>query len=408
MVRTIRLIATGVFAVVFATCAAAHEPEAHEKADTPIALVVAPEKPDSPVALVRALQDVQARLAAGDRDAYAEQPRMMAKLGEDFAKAPPETWEDRKNARALIAYLVSGGQPQLMRQILDAKHFAKEEESLAKGALAYMEGREKEAKRWLADIDPRDLDLSLGGHIAFVQSMLFPPAEKDKAIERLDLARLLMPGSLVEEAALRREVSLIGGSRDLAKYGALSRQYMDRFRYSPYADNFFKQFSQAVARFSLTIDVAEFANLDELTQNLTPDARRDVYLTMARASVMAGRSAVGALAAEKAMTLSQDGSVDLARAKLYRGAALVASERYGNQTHLLDSSEKAKLTRADAELCEAVELVARDIRDVNDDPFDTPPPPAPANGKAAEADEAIKIAENALESANESLKKASP
>ena len=49
-----------------------------------------------------------------------------------------------------------------------------------------------------------------------------------------------MPGGLVEEAALRREVFLVN---DGDKFMSLAGQYLNRFPKSPYAESFFKTFT---------------------------------------------------------------------------------------------------------------------------------------------------------------------
>ena len=66
-------------------------------------------------------------------------------------------------------------------------------------------GRTKQG-RGLAALNARSLPPTLGAEIALVQSALVAQNDLKATIERLDEARLLMPGTLVEEAALRREI----------------------------------------------------------------------------------------------------------------------------------------------------------------------------------------------------------
>jgi chemotaxis protein MotC len=65
----------------------------------------------------------------------------------------------------------------------------------------------------LKDVKPRAIPSSMSGHIALVQGRCLPHSDAPAAIERLDDARLLLPGTLVEEAALRREILLVGQAR---------------------------------------------------------------------------------------------------------------------------------------------------------------------------------------------------
>ena len=86
--------------------------------------------------------------------------------------------------------------------------------------------------------------------MALVQSALLAQSDFKAAIERLDEVRLLMPGTLVEEAALRREIFLVGQVDDFDKFESLAMQYFRRYRHSIYAGTFRQRFSLAVARFS--------------------------------------------------------------------------------------------------------------------------------------------------------------
>ena len=63
-------------------------------------------------------------------------------------------------------------------------------------------------------------------------------ANAKAAVELLDWARLLSPGGLVEEAALRREIALLAGAKDVARVAMLTRQYVTRFAASLYAADF--------------------------------------------------------------------------------------------------------------------------------------------------------------------------
>ena len=56
--------------------------------------------------------------------------------------------------------------------------------------------------------------MRLAGQVAFARSVLETRRDPKAAIARLDWARLLAPGGLVEEAALRREIGLLAEARD--------------------------------------------------------------------------------------------------------------------------------------------------------------------------------------------------
>ena len=100
------------------------------------------------------LQNTQASVAQGDMPARAAQVRILHEIAEAISAAKPEVWKDSKEARAAIVYLLSGGQPRVLKTLVDAGQVPKEDERLMKGAIAYQLGREAEARQLLGDADP--------------------------------------------------------------------------------------------------------------------------------------------------------------------------------------------------------------------------------------------------------------
>jgi len=162
--------------------------------------------------LVRSLQILQEQIANGNVAAHAAQSALLERIEARFAQAPPDTWQDPRNARAAVVYLLGGGKPATIRALLSYEKPPAIEARLIKGALAYVEGHEDEAQDLLRTVDVRSLPPSLGGPVALVQSALIVRQDVAAAMAFLDEARLLMPGTLVEEAALRRRFSSPGRS----------------------------------------------------------------------------------------------------------------------------------------------------------------------------------------------------
>ena len=156
------------------------------------------------------LQSLQAQMASGDKAAYAKQPERIRVIGEAILAQPADDWKKKAEVEAAAAYLLGGGQPRVVQKLLESDTIPDEQTGLLRGALAYVIGRSLEAEALLVDIDPRSVSLRLSGQLAFAQAVLLTTRSPDRAIERLDLARLLAPGSLVEEAALRREILMTG------------------------------------------------------------------------------------------------------------------------------------------------------------------------------------------------------
>lgn len=374
------------------------------------AAVSAENKAGAPFELVRSLQELQEQAARGNASAPKAQAALMTHISQRLAAAGPETWKDRRNVRAVITYLLSGGAPQAVKTPPEPGTLAKIDETLMKGAYAYALGRGGDALQALSEVDPRTLPSSLGGHVAFVRATLAAKDNLPAAIAMLDLARLLSPGTLVEEAALRREVFIIGPTGDFDKFIQLSRQYLSRFPRSVYADNFLEGFAGSLLQIELADDPARFVKLDAVIGPLPAEVRRELYLQVARAAVARGRIGTARMAAEKAEALSPPGSVEAGRAKLYLAAATIVTEQYGRAVDDLAAIAQTPLTRTDEELREAVTGIAHRLRQWPQAAQAKEPPPGQgvAAGKLARSASTIELAQKSLAGADELLRQRKP
>ena len=116
----------------------------------------------------------------------------------------------------------------------------------------------------------------------------------------LDAARLLVPGTLVEEAALRRQIFLVADIATLDKFTALSRQYIRRFRGSVFASNFKGRLTSFAVRLAVAGDVAPLGQARPVFAELPQAERRSLYLTLSRDAVLAGRPDAARYAAARA------------------------------------------------------------------------------------------------------------
>ena len=131
----------------------------------------------------------------------------------------------------------------------------------------------------------------------------------------------MMPGTLVEEAALRREIFVAGQLDDFDKFETLAMQYFRRFRHSIYAGNFRQRFSLVRGKLEMTD-----------------------------------------LAAERVMTLTEVGSPERERARLYRAAARLVTSTHEEALLDLRQIEEARLPERDVELLTAALTLGSNVR----------------------------------------------
>ncbi|WP_421699472.1 hypothetical protein [Ancylobacter sp.] len=392
MERTTALLALptlGVFSsaqAAEATAPEAADKEAHAKdepAKDPAASAAnAPELPPAPPLYreVRELQRLQDRMAAGEPNALTAQNALIARIDQSFRAADASAWNDPQNARALIVFALSGGGPGVLRSVLGQGASPAVDERLLRGTLAYLEGREPEALKQLGEIDARQLPDSLAGQVALAQAALWVRRDPPRASVLLGRARLLAPGTLVEEAALRREIFIAAQANELATFERLTSTYLARYRHSVYAGNFRLRFAAALTRMSFIDSADEFHRVHELLAPLEPESRREVALLIAQAALAQGKTTAAALASELVLKGTVFGSLEADRATLYRAAAIIAAPgRFDEASAALASVARERFGSEDTRLLGAALAVAASINDAVNVAV---PPPAGLGGEA--------------------------
>lgn len=361
-------------------------PAAPQEAGPAQAAATEPAQPPTtlPEDLVRSLQRTQDRMAAGDTDALAIQRTLIARMERQFLAFDTSVWQDPNNARALVTFALSGGSPNTLRAILSRKPLPAIDERLLRGSLSYLEGREDEAMRQLGEIDARDLPGSLSGQVALAQAALWARKDPARSAILLGQARLTAPGTLVEEAALRREILVTAQAANIEKFEQLTSQYLNRFRHSVYAGNFRMRFAAALTRMDFINDPGQFHRLEDLLQPLEPESRREILLVVSQALISQGKTVGAALTAERVLEIAPIGSADADRARLYHGASQAASaENFAAALTELKSIDRARLNASDAELLNAALRTASSVQAA--DKVSNPPHPSQAASNALPA-----------------------
>jgi chemotaxis protein MotC len=316
-----------------------------------------------PYVLMRSLRSVQDQVAQGSPTAHQFQKNFLRDLGIQFLALPPAVWSDLRNVRAAAYLVLSGGDPRVARAVSDYENMPDFiDRRLLRGALAYGEGRSTDAKALLENVDARSLDPALGGMLALIQGTLFAKTDAKKAIAYFDDARLLAPGTLIEESALRQEILLLAKEGDTQRFDVLSDQYSRRFSKSLFASTFRRQFIAGFARQSYK-SMSEWISRTEAQLQKVPEGERiGMYLAIAEEAAKGGHFDIGRFAAGNALKLAMPGSREFSRANLYEGAILVATDDYDDGLNRLAAVDETQLGASDREIYDSALLVSRRVR----------------------------------------------
>ena len=155
---------------------------------------------------------------------------------------------------------MSGGNPSTLAQVLKRPLLTDEDRQLGRGVLAYLSGNTEVAQTTLASFEPKTMAPEIGAFLALVKGSVSSSSNETTALAYLDSARLLGPGTLVEEAALRRSLALEASLGKPDRFFLASEQYVRRFLRSPVVDR------QAQTKGILA--VLDAAKVDEILDGL--------------------------------------------------------------------------------------------------------------------------------------------
>ncbi|MGF7005493.1 chemotaxis protein MotC [Aminobacter sp. BE322] len=345
-----RLVATLSGAAALVALFAAVAPGAARAAEAPAL---------EPYQMVRCLQLVQDRIAAGDLASLPMQRKLLELTDQRMRSAEPGEFSDKKNFRALLIYAMSGGNPVTIEQVVSRLTLEEADRTMAQGVIDYLRGKPKGTIAALAAVEPLAQTSELGAFLALVKGSVAITETPETAVELFDQARLLAPGTLVEEAALRRSVGLAPRLADGGRFLRNSTQYVRAYLRSPYASQFADAFVAGVVTLNGQINLDALA---DITAMMDAEQEKVVYLRIARRAAIDGLTELSAYASRKAEQ-GRDGQRNDAdpRTQLYSGLSAVTSGSVEEMLGKLEGIDREKLSKGDRALLDAAEAVASEV-----------------------------------------------
>ena len=313
----------------------------------------------APYKMIRSLQYVQDTVAMGDHSAMEMQRFLLTTIDERLRTADSAIFDDPRNVDAALVYAMSGGNPDTLELLIKkdvAGHF---DSRLTDALRAYLGGQGSQSVKSLAEILPEYKRSRVGPYLALVSANSVIRKDPALALTYFDWARLVAPGTIVEEAALRRSIYIASQSGWIDKSMVYANRYARRYLRSPYASQFADLFVKlAVDNF----DHLKEEDILEVLSFMDVPRQREVYLRMARLAAISGKNKLASLAAERAHILSGDGeSVPKALADLYSGLASVPSGDVAAAMESIVAIPDDKLSVKDRALKEAARAVAEEV-----------------------------------------------
>lgn len=313
----------------------------------------------APYKMIRSLQYVQDSVILGDHSAMEMQRFLLSTIDERLRTVDSSIFRDPRNVDAALIYAMSGGNPETLELLTKqdvAGHF---DPRITDSVRNYLDGRGSANTKALAEIFPEYKSLQIGPYLALVSANSVLRKDPKLALSYFDWARLTAPGTIVEEAALRRSIYIAEQNGMVDRGVAYSSRYARRFLHSPYASQFADLFVKlATDNFE---NVGE-ENIQEILSFMDVPRQREVYLRMARLAAISGKDRLATMAADRAQALSGDGEqVPKTLADLYSGLASISSADVTQAAERLIAIPDADLSAKDRALKEAARVLAEEV-----------------------------------------------
>ncbi|MGV2121766.1 chemotaxis protein MotC [Agrobacterium vitis] len=311
-----------------------------------------------PYLMLRSLQFVQDSVVRGDHSAADMQRFLLTRIDKRLRTAAPSDFEDPRNVDAALIYTMSGGNPATLDYLVARDVDGHFDNRVSDMLRKYLSGKGVLVASSLGEMVPLYQNGRVGPYIALVAGNVTLVKDPAAALKFFDIARLVAPGTIVEEAALRRSFQIAMDTGQNGRAMAYANRYARRFLYSPYASQFADLLVQLV--------VDHFSELDKndilaTLATMDADRQREIYLRIARRATINGNQALASLASSQAQSLAGLPDKNDPQALLYGGAALISTTDVKNALNTISQLPKDQLSASDNALLEAARAVAQEI-----------------------------------------------
>ncbi|PZP49766.1 MAG: chemotaxis protein [Agrobacterium fabrum] len=325
-----------------------------------------------PYAMLRSLQFVQDSVAMGDHSASEMQRFLLQTIDERLKSAPSAIFKDPRNVDAALIYAMSGGNPATLELLVARDVDGNFDSRVADILRKYLSGKGTLVAQSIAAMVPEYRGKRIGAYLALIGGNVTIPRDPVAALGFYDIARLEAPGTIVEEAALRRSLAIAVEDGDAARGVDYAQRYARRFLHSPYASQFADLLVSLVVK---RADSISEEAIQETFAMMDMERQKEAYLRLSRLAAISGRDSLARMAALKAKALSPalPGEPEV-QANLYESLSNIGTPDVVSAIETIGQIPEAQLSDRDRALREAARAIAEQVVR----------PPSPQPGAEAE------------------------
>ncbi|PYG61574.1 chemotaxis protein MotC [Rhizobium sp. UGM030330-04] len=312
-----------------------------------------------PYAMLRSLQFVQDSVAMGDHSATEMQRFLLQTIDERLKSAPSAIFKDPRNVDAALVYAMSGGNPATLELLVARDVDGNFDSRVADILRKYLSGKGTLVAQSIAAMVPEYRGTRIGAYLALIGGNVTIPRDPLAALSFYDIARLEAPGTIVEEAALRRSLAIAVEDGDAARGVEYAQRYARRFLHSPYASQFADLLVSLVVK---RVDSISEEAIQETFAMMDAERQKEAYLRLSRLAAISGKDSLARMAALKVKALSPAApDQPEVQANLYESLSNIGTPDVVSAIETIVQIPDAQLSDRDRALREAARAIAEQV-----------------------------------------------
>ncbi|RWX77019.1 chemotaxis protein [Neorhizobium lilium] len=312
-----------------------------------------------PYKMMRSLQFIQDSIVMGDHSANEMQRFLLKTLDQRLRTIGPEAFKDTRNVDAVFMFAMSGGNPQTLEYLASRDIEGDFDSRLTRVLRRYLQGQGVSVLPAFDELVKEYGTTDVGPYLALVAGNTTAAVEPQKALGYFDQARLLAPGTNLEEAALRRSLAVALQISDFPRSLDLSGKYVRRFLYSPYASQFVDMFVQLIVDGEGRFERSQWADIVAMMDD---ERAKELYLRVARRALLAGKQDLARDASARAAPPAADiAGGGKAMGQLYGDLANISTAKVSDAVESISLIPDETLSERDKKLRDAARNVAEQI-----------------------------------------------
>lgn len=310
--------------------------------------------------ILRSLQFVQDSLVLGDHSASELQRYLFDSLDSKLRTAGNPTLADTRNADAAFIYVMSGGNPATLNFLAARDTQGYLDARVVNVLQKYLDGRGAQVSNSLAALADEYQGAAIGPYLNLVAGNVTSSINPEQALKFYDRTRLDAPGTILEEASLRRSIVASVSLKNAERAVDYSVRYARRFLHSPYASQFADMFVDLAVTSEPAIGTDRVAEVAAL---MDADRAQELYLRISRLATLRGKYDLASFAAEQAgkLTAVLDGKGLAVLPSLYEQISKVSSPNVSEVIGDLSSIPREGLSERDRALLDAAQRIGEEI-----------------------------------------------